>query len=78
MKKSVELIRYLKEERLLKCSLVAGKLIQGAITRSKKGSGSDSEVQRTMLELLNQLDGFELKQDIKVIKATNRIDTDIT
>jgi len=27
----------------------------------------DSEVQRTMLELLNQLDGFEPKQNIKVL-----------
>ena len=26
----------------------------------------DSEVQRTMLELLNQLDGFEVNQNIKV------------
>ena len=34
----------------------------------------DSEVQRTMLELLNQLDGFEPTQNIKVIMATNRID----
>ncbi|KAJ3133682.1 26S protease regulatory subunit 8 [Physocladia obscura] len=38
------------------------------------GSGGDSEVQRTMLELLNQLDGFEATQSIKVIMATNRID----
>jgi ATP-dependent 26S proteasome regulatory subunit len=37
-------------------------------------SGGDSEVQRTMLELLNQLDGFEATQSIKVIMATNRID----
>jgi len=36
--------------------------------------GGDSEVQRTMLELLNQLDGFEATQNIKVIMATNRID----
>ncbi|KNH05598.1 19S proteasome regulatory subunit [Perkinsela sp. CCAP 1560/4] len=36
--------------------------------------GGDSEVQRTMLELLNQLDGFESSQKIKVIMATNRID----
>ncbi len=36
--------------------------------------GGDSEVQRTMLELLNQLDGFESTQNIKVIMATNRID----
>jgi 26S proteasome regulatory subunit T5 len=35
----------------------------------------DREVQRTMLELLNQLDGFEIKDDIKVIAATNRQDT---
>jgi len=37
-------------------------------------SGGDSEVQRTMLELLNQLDGFESVAGIKVIMATNRID----
>jgi 26S proteasome regulatory subunit T6 len=30
------------------------------------GSGGDSEVQRTMLELLNQLDGFEATKNIKV------------
>lgn len=34
----------------------------------------DREVQRTMLELLNQLDGFQPNDDIKVIAATNRID----
>ncbi|ETI52811.1 26S protease regulatory subunit 8 [Phytophthora nicotianae P1569] len=39
-----------------------------------EGGGGDSEVQRTMLELLNQLDGFEPAQNIKVIMATNRID----
>ena len=38
------------------------------------GGGGDSEVQRTMLELLNQLDGFEATNTIKVIMATNRID----
>lgn len=43
---------------------------------SSRGSGSrsDSEVQRTMLELLNQLDGFESANNIKIIMATNRID----
>lgn len=43
-------------------------------SRGDGGSGSsDSEVQRTMLELLNQLDGFEPTKNIKVIMATNRI-----
>jgi len=37
-------------------------------------TGGDSEVQRTMMELLNQLDGFETVQNIKIIMATNRID----
>eukprot|EP01039_Chlorochromonas_danica_P001948 gene1948-2126_t len=35
----------------------------------------DREVQRTMLELLNQLDGFSSNDKIKVIAATNRPDT---
>lgn len=43
-------------------------------TRVEGKSGGDSEVQRTMLELLNQLDGFESSQNIKIIMATNRID----
>ncbi|XP_030849278.1 26S proteasome regulatory subunit 6A-B [Strongylocentrotus purpuratus] len=34
----------------------------------------DREVQRTMLELLNQLDGFSSSEEIKVIAATNRVD----
>jgi 26S proteasome regulatory subunit T6 len=36
--------------------------------RMESGNGNgDSEVQRTMLELLNQLDGFEASNKIKVI-----------
>jgi 26S proteasome regulatory subunit T6 len=42
---------------------------------SSRGEGKgDSEVQRTMLELLNQLDGFEMTKNVKVIMVTNRID----
>lgn len=38
-------------------------------SRIESGSGGgDSEVQRTMLELLNQLDGFEPTKNIKVTK----------
>lgn len=38
-------------------------------------SGGEKEIQRTMLELLNQLDGFDHKDNLKIIMATNRIDT---
>ncbi|KAL0227092.1 hypothetical protein P9112_014416 [Eukaryota sp. TZLM1-RC] len=47
--------------------------IGGSRAESSSSKG-DSEVQRTMLELLNQLDGFEPTQNIKVLMATNRID----
>lgn len=45
-----------------------------SIGSARQEGGGDSEVQRTMLELLAQLDGFEATQNIKVIMATNRID----
>ena len=35
----------------------------------------EREVQRTMMELLNQLDGFDSRGDVKVIMATNKIET---
>lgn len=38
-------------------------------------SGGEKEIQRTMLELLNQLDGFDSRGEVKVIMATNRIET---
>lgn len=43
--------------------------------RYDSNSGGEREVQRTMLELLNQLDGFDSRSDVKVILATNRIET---
>jgi 26S proteasome regulatory subunit T5 len=42
--------------------------------RFDSDASGDREVQRTMLELLNQLDGFSSDIDIKVIAATNRVD----
>jgi 26S proteasome regulatory subunit T2 len=38
-------------------------------------SGGEREIQRTMLELLNQLDGFDARGEVKVIMATNRIES---
>ncbi|CAJ0571748.1 unnamed protein product, partial [Mesorhabditis spiculigera] len=43
--------------------------------RHDTSSRGEQEVQRTLLELLNQLDGFDNRGDVKVIMATNRIDS---
>lgn len=43
--------------------------------RYDSNSGGEKEIQRTMLELLNQLDGFDTHSEVKVIMATNKIDT---
>merc|ERR1712207_87204 len=43
--------------------------------RFDDGAGGDNEVQRTMLEIVNQLDGFDVRGNIKVLLATNRPDT---
>ena len=43
--------------------------------RYDSSSGGEREIQRTLLELLNQLDGFDTRHDVKVIMATNRIES---
>ena len=43
--------------------------------RYDTSSSGSKEVQRTMLELLNQLDGFDSRSDVKVILATNKIES---
>lgn len=48
------------------CDSIGGK-------RTSSG-GSDSEVNRSMIELLNQIDGFESSTGVKLIMATNRLD----
>lgn len=35
--------------------------------RYDSNSGGEREIQRTMLELLNQLDGFDSRGDVKVV-----------
>lgn len=43
--------------------------------RSGDSDGAENEVQRTMLELITQLDGFDARGNVKVLMATNRPDT---
>eukprot|EP01126_Amoeba_proteus_P008415 TRINITY_DN1310_c0_g1_i5.p1 TRINITY_DN1310_c0_g1~~TRINITY_DN1310_c0_g1_i5.p1 ORF type:complete len:256 (-),score=48.46 TRINITY_DN1310_c0_g1_i5:65-832(-) len=42
--------------------------------RFSQGTSADREIQRTLMELLNQMDGFESLGQVKVIMATNRPD----
>lgn len=42
--------------------------------RTHDGTTGSAEVNRTMIQLLAELDGFEERGDIKIIAATNRID----
>ncbi|XP_015787236.1 26S proteasome regulatory subunit 4-like [Tetranychus urticae] len=44
------------------------------VKRGNEETGGEREVQRTLLELLNQLDGFDEKSGVRVILATNSID----
>lgn len=43
--------------------------------RFNQGTSADREIQRTLMELLNQLDGFDDLGRVKTIMATNRPDT---
>eukprot|EP00917_Polyrhabdina_sp_WS-2016_P030627 GHVP01065348.1.p1 GENE.GHVP01065348.1~~GHVP01065348.1.p1 ORF type:complete len:441 (-),score=80.84 GHVP01065348.1:481-1770(-) len=42
--------------------------------RFNQGTSADREIQRTLMELLNQMDGFDELGTVKVIMATNRPD----
>lgn len=43
--------------------------------RFSEGTSADREIQRTLMELLNQMDGFDALGKVKMIMATNRPDT---
>ncbi|KAE9549571.1 hypothetical protein FO519_007213 [Halicephalobus sp. NKZ332] len=43
--------------------------------RFSEGTSADREIQRTLMELLNQMDGFDSLGKVKIIMATNRPDT---
>jgi len=47
----------------------------GGARTSNDDTGSDNEVQRTMLQIVTELDGFDPRGNIKVLMATNRPDT---
>ncbi len=42
--------------------------------RIDDSGGGDREVQRTLMQLLAELDGFKDKENVKILAATNRID----
>jgi len=46
-----------------------------ATVRFDANTGADREVQRILIELLQQMDGFDQMTNVKVIMATNRQDT---
>jgi len=43
--------------------------------RFSEGTSADREIQRTLMELLNQMDGFDVLGKVKLVMATNRPDT---
>ncbi|WP_299235339.1 proteasome-activating nucleotidase Pan2 [Natronomonas sp.] len=45
-----------------------------AAKRTESKTSGDAEVQRTMMQLLSEMDGFDHRGDISIIAATNRFD----
>jgi proteasome regulatory subunit len=45
-----------------------------AAKRTESKTSGDAEVQRTMMQLLSEMDGFEDRGDVRIIAATNRFD----
>ena len=45
-----------------------------ASKRTESKTSGDAEVQRTMMQLLSEMDGFDRRGDISIIAATNRFD----
>ncbi len=45
-----------------------------AARRTASDTSGDREVQRTLMQLLSEMDGFDARGDVKIIGATNRID----
>ncbi|MFP4628118.1 MAG: proteasome-activating nucleotidase [Halobacteriales archaeon] len=45
-----------------------------AAKRTESKTSGDAEVQRTMMQLLSEMDGFESRGEIRILAATNRFD----
>ena len=45
-----------------------------AAKRTDDGTSSNREVERTLMQLLAELDGFEARGDVRIVAATNRAD----
>ena len=45
-----------------------------AAKRTESKTSGDAEVQRTMMQLLSEMDGFEARGEVRIIAATNRFD----
>ena len=43
-------------------------------TRTNDGTSGSAEVQRTLMQLLAEMDGFDNRGDIRIMAATNRVD----
>jgi len=68
-----EMFGYAKEHQ--PCIIFIDEIDAIGAKRMNEGSSADREIQRTLMELLNQLDGFDDLGKVKVIMATNRPDT---
>jgi proteasome regulatory subunit len=43
-------------------------------TRTHDGTSGSAEVQRTLMQLLAEMDGFDNRGDVRIMAATNRVD----
>jgi len=67
-----EMFGYAKEKQ--PCVIFMDEIDAIGGRRFSEGTSADREIQRTLMELLNQLDGFDVLNKVKVIMATNRPD----
>lgn len=67
-----EMFSYAKEHQ--PCIIFMDEIDAIGGKRFSQGTSADREIQRTLMELLNHLDGFDELGDVKIIMATNRPD----